>query len=224
VNVISMLLGERFSPPAVHLEPLHDARNGELVGREARWEFEQLSADDQPGLLDRWALRSALAAASEVAHEHPHVLTHVDVCSISDVDRALDLYQWLRTLTPRLHDLPLALEIDERFVVPYIHTIGGFARAVRRLGIAVVVDHARTCKGIEQVLRCVPCDAVKIDASLIQTIAFDTSARKSAAGIVRAAHTLGMYAIADGVLDLETLERVRDLGCDRVQGLAELPI
>jgi EAL domain-containing protein (putative c-di-GMP-specific phosphodiesterase class I) len=33
-----------------------------------------------------------------------------------------------------------------------------------------------------------------------------------------------MYTIADGVLDRETWERARDLGCDRVQGLIELPI
>jgi EAL domain-containing protein (putative c-di-GMP-specific phosphodiesterase class I) len=223
MNVISMLLGERISSPAVHLEPIHDAHNGELVGREATWEFHDLPAVDEHGLLDRWSLRSALAADGEVAHEHPHVLTHVDICSITDVDRALELYQWLRSLTPHLHDLPLALEIDERFVVPYVHTIGGFARAVRRLGIEVVIDHARTCIGMEHVLRCVPCDAVKIDASLIEALAFSTSARKSAAGIVRAAHTLGMYAIADGVFDRETWERARDLGCDRVQGLAELP-
>jgi EAL domain-containing protein (putative c-di-GMP-specific phosphodiesterase class I) len=224
MNVISALMSEPNVPPGLRLESLRDAHSGELVGREAKWELQDLLDADEYVVVDRWTLRSALAAGAEVAHEHPPVPTHVDIYSITDVDPALELYQWLRTLTPQLHDTPLALEIDERFVVPYASTIGGFARAVRRLGIEVVVDHARNACEIERVLRCVQCDAVKIDASLIEATAFDMSALKSTSTIVRAAHALGTYAIADGVLDRETWERARDLGCDRVQGLAELPI
>jgi EAL domain-containing protein (putative c-di-GMP-specific phosphodiesterase class I) len=224
MRFMSTLLGAFVSSPALRLESLRDAHSGELVGREARFEPRDFSVRDEHGLVDRWALRSALAAAGSVADEHPPVPTHVDIFSITDVDHARELYQWLRTLTPHLPDQRLALEIDERFVAPYAETIGGFARAVRRLGIELVVDRARNCGGIEKVLRSVHCDAVKIDASLIDAIAFDRSARASTAEITRVAHGLGMYTIADGVLDRETWERARDLGCDRVQGLIELPI
>jgi len=146
---------------------------------------------------------------------------HVDVRSVADADQARELYQWLRGQGPQLRDL--ALEIDERFVNPHADTLGGFARAVRRLGLEVIVDNVRCAREIETVLRSVQCDALKIDADLVCGLAGEWAAREAAARIVQLAHGHGMYAIAAGVNDRETWERARDIGCDRVQGTGAFP-
>ena len=229
-----MLMGARISSLELRLEPLRDASSGEIIGRETRWELfdggQTLDAEDllreeyapeEYGLVDRWALRSALAIASEFSHERPTTSVHVDVRSIVDTDQARELYQWLRDYGSQLPHL--ALEIDERFITQHADTLGGFARAVRRLGLCVVVDNARNVTEIEAVLRHVHGDAIKIDGALIAGLARDMSARCATARLVQSAHAHGMYAIALGVHDPQTWERARDIGCDRVQGMSTFP-
>jgi EAL domain-containing protein (putative c-di-GMP-specific phosphodiesterase class I) len=223
-----MLLLNRISSLTMRLDPIRDAASGDVVGRETRWEIfddgrvvdvNDLLRDtytrEEYGLVDRWAVRSALDAA-ETADRADPVRLHVDVRSIAHPDHARNFYQWLRDLGGRLRDI--ALEIDECFVHRYRDTFGGFARAVRRVGVEIVIDHALDREGTEEVLRAVQCDAIKIDASLIGRLATDPQSRETAARIVRLAHSTGMYAVAMGVSDQETWERARDLGCDRVQG------
>jgi EAL domain-containing protein (putative c-di-GMP-specific phosphodiesterase class I) len=227
-----MFLLNRLSSLKLRLDPIRDAKSGEIVGREARWEIvdgdrvvdvNRLLRDDcapeEHGLIDRWALRRALQAIDAEAPGDPATL-HVDVRSVVHADHAVDFYQWLRNLGSELRNV--AVEIDERFVRPHRDTFAGFARAVRRIGLEIAVDHARNREGTQEVLRMVQCDAIKIEASLVACIATDTHARETVRDIVRFAHSCGMYAVAMGVHGEEMLERVRDLGCDRVQ-VAGLP-
>jgi c-di-GMP phosphodiesterase len=228
-----LLLLNRISSLTMRLDPIRDAKSGEVVGRETRWEIlddgriidvndvlRDTYAREEYGLVDRWAVRSALDAAGTTESSEPATL-HVDVRSVVHPDHARDFYQWLRDLGAQLRDM--ALEIDERFVHAYRDTFGGFARAVRRVGLEIVIDHARGREGTDEVLRAVQCDAIKIDASLIEGLATDASAREATVRIVRLAHSTGMYAVAMGVRDRDTWERARDLGCDRIQGSAERP-
>jgi EAL domain-containing protein (putative c-di-GMP-specific phosphodiesterase class I) len=208
----------------MHLEAIRDAVTGEIVGRETQWHLPDTWSVEEYGLVDRWALRSALAIASEFSYERPAAAVHVDVRSVASVDSARELYQWLRDLRQRPDDPRLALEIDERFVVPFAETLAGFARAIRRLGFEVVIDNVQEPPPIGEVLKNLQCDAVKIDASLIAVLATSAQARETTARIARTAHTLGMYAIAAGVHDAATWQYARDLGCDRIQGRAALPI
>lgn len=229
-----MLFLNRISSLTLRLDPIRDAANGDIVGQETRWEIlddgrvidvndllRDSYAREEYGLVDRWAIRSALDAMGMPDKPEPAAL-HVDVRSVAHPDHARDFYQWLRDFGGLLHDL--ALEIDERFIHRHRDTFGGFARAVRRIGLAVVIDHARDREGTQEVLRAVQCDAIKIDETLIAAIATDSNARETATRIVRLAHSSGMYAVAMGVRDRETWERVRDLGVDRVQGPADWTI
>jgi len=236
MTFMALMLESRLSSLKLRLEPLYDAASGEIVGCETRWELlddgRTLDATgllrdaymhEEDGLLDRWMLRSALAIAREFAHVRPGARVHADVRGITRIDPARELYRWLRALRPQAGDLALALEIDERYLLPHFETLGGFTRAVRRLGIEIVIDQAIGRPGVEEALRRVHCDAIKIDDDLVAAIEGDATARARVAGIVACAHAHGMYAIAAGVYDRETLERVRELGCDRVQGLAAFP-
>ena len=224
MTFIEMLLDTHVHELPLELETIRDAVTGEIVGRETRWNLPNTWSTEEYGLVDRWALRSAIAIASEFAHERPAALVHVDVRSIAAGESARELYQWLRGLRQKAGDPRLALEIDERFVLPFAETLAGFSRAVRRIGFEVVIDHVQEPPAIGDVLKNLQCDAVKIDASLIGSLATSIPARESAARIVRAAHALGMYAIAAGVHDAQTWDYARDLGCDRIQGRAVSPI
>jgi len=205
----------------VHLEPVRDASSGEIVGREARWQSgAQAAGAHEQGLIDRWALRAATALARDGSRSNPLTLIHVDVRSVTHIDDTHDLYRWLRRLDPSYRNV--ALEIDAALVARHTKTVAAFARAVRRIGVEVVIDHVRTSEGLEEMLLQVECGALKIDEAVIAEVSEERGPRHDARRIVNLAHAHGMYAIGAGVHDSRRWLAARELGCDRVQGDAEI--
>lgn len=67
-------------------------------------------------------------------------------------------------------------------------------------------------------LRRLPVSELKIDRSFVGRLAVDTEDAEIVRCTVDLAHSLGLLVVAEGVEDDETWERLRDLGCDAVQG------
>ena len=67
-------------------------------------------------------------------------------------------------------------------------------------------------------LRRLPVSELKIDRSFVARLAVDTEDAEIVRCTVDLAHSLGLLVVAEGVEDDETWERLRDLGCDAVQG------
>ncbi len=64
----------------------------------------------------------------------------------------------------------------------------------------------------------IPFSELKIDRSFVQEVRISREAREVIRSIVAVGHSLEMSVTAEGVEDFETLEIVKDLGCDNVQG------
>jgi hypothetical protein len=67
-------------------------------------------------------------------------------------------------------------------------------------------------------LRRLPVSELKIDRSFVARLAVDAEDAEIVRCTVDLAHSLGLLVVAEGVEDDETWERLRDLGCDAVQG------
>jgi EAL domain-containing protein (putative c-di-GMP-specific phosphodiesterase class I) len=61
-------------------------------------------------------------------------------------------------------------------------------------------------------------DAIKVDRSFVSGIGADGGDRAIVTAIVGMAHALGCAVTGEGVEDEVTLEALRELGCDHVQG------
>ena len=59
---------------------------------------------------------------------------------------------------------------------------------------------------------------IKIDKSFVQRMARDASDAVIVRSTIELAHNMGLDVVAEGVEDETTLERLRALGCDMVQG------
>ena len=68
------------------------------------------------------------------------------------------------------------------------------------------------------VVRDNPIDLVKVDGAWVREIVTDPVADTAVAAIVNCAHLLGMEVVAEWVEDAETLERLRTMGVEYVQG------
>jgi EAL domain-containing protein (putative c-di-GMP-specific phosphodiesterase class I) len=59
---------------------------------------------------------------------------------------------------------------------------------------------------------------LKIDRSFVMSMATDASDAVIVRSTIDLAHNMGLAVVAEGVEDEATLRRLRELGCDMVQG------
>ncbi|HEY0425566.1 MAG TPA: EAL domain-containing protein, partial [Rhodopila sp.] len=112
----------------------------------------------------------------------------------------------------------LDLEITESvFLSDTAETLAALHQ-LRAMGIGVALDDFGTGYSSLSYLRSFPFNKIKIDQSFVR----DLMTNKGSISIVRAVtglgQSLGMTTIAEGVETLEQLERLREEGCNEVQG------
>ncbi|MPQ96680.1 EAL domain-containing protein [Modestobacter sp. I12A-02628] len=87
---------------------------------------------------------------------------------------------------------------------------------LRALGVTVAIDDFGTGYTSIGQLRTLPVDVLKIDRSFVA--ATDLGSEELVALMVRAAHTFGLTVVAEGVEEVEQLDRLRADACDHAQG------
>jgi EAL domain-containing protein (putative c-di-GMP-specific phosphodiesterase class I) len=91
-------------------------------------------------------------------------------------------------------------------------------RRLSKMGIRFSIDDFGTGYSSLSYLKKLPIHEIKIDKSFVM----DMLENENDAVIVRAtielAHNLGLKVVAEGVENAETLEALRNLGCDVIQG------
>jgi diguanylate cyclase (GGDEF)-like protein len=94
-------------------------------------------------------------------------------------------------------------------------------RVVHRLrahGIQVAIDDYGAGYSSLSRLRSLHADELKLDRSLVASMAQDPGAAAVVSSTVQLAHALHMRLVAEGVEDEQTLDLLARLGCDEVQG------
>src|SRR6185437_6437365 len=86
------------------------------------------------------------------------------------------------------------------------------------LGCRLAIDDYGTGYSSLAYLRRLPVHELKIDKSFIVGMAHNSDDAVIVRSTIDLAHNLGLTVVAEGVEDEATLDRLRALGCDRVQG------
>src|SRR5258708_3826499 len=93
---------------------------------------------------------------------------------------------------------------------------------LRKLGVRVSVDDFGTGYSSLAYLSRLPVDVLKIDRSFVRELDSDGVRGEQAGAVAEAitslGHSLGLDVIAEGVETTGQLERLKELGCDEVQG------
>jgi diguanylate cyclase (GGDEF)-like protein len=90
--------------------------------------------------------------------------------------------------------------------------------ALRGLGISLAIDDFGTGYASISYLTGLPVHVVKIDQSFVLHLHDDPQAAAVTRFSIELAHGLGLTVVAEGVEDEATLQTLRSLGCDLVQG------
>ncbi|MBQ0828027.1 putative bifunctional diguanylate cyclase/phosphodiesterase [Streptomyces tagetis] len=119
------------------------------------------------------------------------------------------------------HGVPagaLQLEITEHVLLEDPQRAADSLNALTGHGVKMSLDDFGTGYSSLVHLRRLPVSELKIDRSFVARLAVDTEDAEIVRCTVDLAHSLGLLVVAEGVEDDETWERLRDLGCDAVQG------
>jgi diguanylate cyclase (GGDEF)-like protein/PAS domain S-box-containing protein len=91
---------------------------------------------------------------------------------------------------------------------------------LKALGVATSIDDFGTGYSSLSYLKHLPIDQLKIDRSFVGNMVHDESDLTIVRSTIDLSHNLGLVVVAEGVEDVETLQLLAELGCDRAQGYA----
>ncbi|MFG2145932.1 putative bifunctional diguanylate cyclase/phosphodiesterase [Streptomyces sp. NPDC048696] len=119
------------------------------------------------------------------------------------------------------HGVPagsLQLEITEHVLLEDPQRAADTLAGLTGHGVKMSLDDFGTGYSSLVHLRRLPVSELKIDRSFVARLAVDNEDAEIVRCTLDLAHSLGLLVVAEGVEDDETWERLRDLGCDAVQG------
>ncbi|MBF2047499.1 MAG: EAL domain-containing protein [Elainella sp. C42_A2020_010] len=125
-----------------------------------------------------------------------------------------------RTLQSRnLQGEHLKLEITESYLLENIASQTDTLNQLKELGIQLCIDDFGVGYSSLSRLHEFPIDILKIDRSFIQRVDISAGTNlETIKMIITLAHSLGMDVVAEGVETPEQLAKLRELGCNFVQG------
>ena len=112
----------------------------------------------------------------------------------------------------------LTLEITETALLSDAPRTLAAAEALRALGSHLSIDDFGTGYSSLSYLRTLPASELKIDRSFVSKLMTDARDEVIVRSTIDLGHNLGLKVVAEGVEQIEALDRLRLLGCDLAQG------
>lgn len=112
----------------------------------------------------------------------------------------------------------ITLEVTESSIVQHIERSAEILRNIKNLGIRLAMDDFGTGYSSLAHLRQFPFDEIKIDQLFARNILRSHADEQIVRAMIDLAHNFGMEVVAEGIEDLPTLQRLRELDCDLAQG------
>jgi EAL domain-containing protein (putative c-di-GMP-specific phosphodiesterase class I) len=216
----------------LHYQPQLALQSDTVTGVEAlvRWQHPErglLQPDAFIDLAESFGLMSpltldvldrALAQGRSWADEGHRLSVAVNVSPSNLVDDAFPEHV---TALLRSHGLPstaLVLEVTESLLMEDRVRAAAVLGRLRDLGVGISIDDYGTGYSSLAYLAELPVTELKLDRAF--TGAMTESPRNSAivTSTLQLAHALGLLLVAEGAEDQETVDALRRLGCDLVQG------
>jgi PAS domain S-box-containing protein len=210
----------------LHAQPIVDLASGEVVQRELLIRMRGrdgalippaafLPAAETHGAIrdiDRWVI----AQGADLAAAGVDVEINISAASIGDPGLVEDIEAEIaRTgADPRR----LVFEITETALLDRTELAVTLAERLRKLGCRFALDDFGSGYGGFHYLKHLPMDFLKIDREFVRDATSSQADQHVIHAIVGLAQGFGLRTIAEGVEDEATLQLLRDVGVDHVQG------
>ncbi len=217
----------------LYYQPQVDVSSKQVFGFEAllRWNTpsgeyilpgEFISVAEETGLivpLGAWVLHKALDQLAIWNHGSDRKFTMGINVSI----KQLETDQFLMQLKEEIASLKLQpewidIEITETLQLQENKMIAKMLNRIRELGVSISIDDFGTGYSTLSYLRKLSMDRIKIARELIGKIHEDSFDYQLVKSLVSVAKTRGLRVIAEGVELKDQYERLKEMGCDEIQG------
>lgn len=229
-GVLDMALAEgEFS---FYYQPKVDIQTGIPTNCEAliRWEraglglvpTEQfIEMAEKGGLIYQitdWALKAVVRQSRSIAYQGNHLGVAVNISAtdiyqeslIDSIDSTLAIWN----IAPHL----LTIEVTEGALLEDPERCIKVLTAVRDRGIRVSIDDFGTGYSSLSYFKRIPADELKIDKSFVLNFKESIEDQSIVETIIGLAHKFDMRVVAEGVENIETLQLLKNMGCDYAQG------
>ncbi|HTE41910.1 MAG TPA: GGDEF domain-containing phosphodiesterase, partial [Steroidobacteraceae bacterium] len=164
--------------------------------------------------IDRWVISSAMT----VCAARPVQRLFVRVSKDSVCDKSLAQWLALQSKSTRVEAARIAFQVTEQVAAEYISDTAALAMAVRQAGFKFTLEHFGSGRESLRLLAHIPTDYLKIDGTLMQSLAMDNALQQRVKEIVDGARARKISTIAERVEDANTMAVLWQLGVEYIQG------
>lgn len=166
--------------------------------------------------IDRWVIRQTFSAMAK------NVLRNVQV-TINLSGNSLDDENLLPYVLEQMQEFSIppdqiCFEITETAAIQHINKARQFIQGFRERGGKIALDDFGSGFSSFRYLRTLTVDYLKIDGAFVSEMLFNPNDQAMVEAITQVAHTLGIYVIAEHATNIETVNRLRELGVEGAQG------
>lgn len=177
-----------------------------------------LEKTDSIKLLTNWVLKTVIEDMVEWKSKGIDLVISVNVCprDLEDDNFSLNLFNLLKKNNVEFEKIEL--EITETDLIKGIDKVSKVLKILKVRGIKVSIDDFGTGYSSLSYLNSLPVNEIKIDKSFIGFLVKDKGKKDLLKYIIELAHILNKFVIAEGVEDEETINLLKLLDCENVQG------
>ncbi len=171
--------------------------------------------------IDHWVVRTLLAWSAEWARKHPGKAPPMMCVNVSPAALANPGFPNAVRKELQASGVPsraLCFEINEREVVEHPAAARAFVAALKPLGCRFTLDSFGSVKVSFTHLNGLPVDFIKIDGVIIETMLQGPLGPATVRAINMVCKEVGIRTIAEFVETKQTLDKLREIGVDYVQG------
>jgi EAL domain-containing protein (putative c-di-GMP-specific phosphodiesterase class I)/GGDEF domain-containing protein len=216
----------------LHYQPQIDLRSGQCHSAEALIRWSRMDGEQVPAALiadvaERgealhsltiFVLNTALRHAVDFRRDGCDVRVSVNLSAklVSDDELPALVAQLLDAWS--VPSGQISLEVTESSIVQDVERSAEILKNLKNLGVRLAMDDFGTGYSSLAHLRLFPFDEIKIDQIFAKNILRSGADEQIVRAMIDLGHDFGMEVVAEGVEDLPTLRRLKELNCDFVQG------
>jgi len=213
-------------------QPILNLKNNQISGFEAllRWNHPEYHLQPintiikiaensgQMQTIGYWVMQEACIQLNRLNKKFPElsIAFNVSVLQFNDPNFIMNLENVV--ISTNVNRQNLILEITESSAMDNVDEKLADLKRIKEIGVGISIDDFGTGYSSLAYLSLFPIDHLKIDRNFISKMTTDNSAMLLVRSMITLAKSLHLEVIAEGVENLEELNLLRGLGCDKIQG------
>jgi len=218
---------------SLHFQPIIDVSSGRVKAMETLLRCNNptfshmpiamiISVAEQCGLIieiGEWVTRTAIKQAEQwIASglDLPGISVNLSAIQLNNPQAMEQIMQIILEM-----DLPpkvLQFEITETAILTDVEAASHALMRLQQMGVMIALDDFGTGQSSLGYLRRFRPDVLKIDRCFISEITTSDADEMLVSAIAAMSQRMGIRVVAEGIETIHQLDKVRDMGCDEVQG------